>query len=587
MKTKSSAGRENIRSCRALTPGSLRCHRHTFSISAFATSKNQQASHSKSYPSSACVPLLHTMENLNSRNSIPTGMLGEGDIAKAAADFLASSSERRKRARASSANNGEFPRKRLDNTKPQSANMDTARKAAADLMRESPSYRNLVRMEEKLDLAIMRKQQDIKESLKSQSYFESRVFRLYLFNTYRSQPGAAGTTEDDVPSWSLRIQGRLLNKSEERPSKSNNSTNQERANQAARGIPSPVTDPVGPGVPILQSSPSISLSGVNQNAQVGNPNTPLTPIPGAPPGDAQQSVITGQPPKCSDIFKRIVIELDKEFYPENNLIEWKRNDKEPSSDGFEISRSGDKEFTAKIFLYIDHKPEQFRLSHALSRLIGVKTDTKKGIFAGVWQYIKKNRLQCVDDRSAVRLDQGLKGLLGPMNANMEVLKLQQLFTVVKSHMGPPEPLMIEYEVKLNGDVVDNQDCYDIQVNVQDTTLLETARKAGVFGLELPQSAEFEALREKHLFALVKIAEHKKRRDFFKGFCSNPVQFINHLILSQTRDLKVLGGSTGRNPEEERKAAFYQQQWVHEAVPRYLLRKAIADTADDTGESTMK
>lgn len=530
------------------------------------------------------------MDNLNSRNGLPLGTLGEGDIAKAAADFLASSSERRKRARVSAASNAELPRKKLDTSKPASINIDVANKAAADLMRESPSYRNLVRMEEKLDLAIMRKQQDIKESLKSQSFFESRVFRLYLFNTYRSQPGAPGTTEDDVASWSLRIQGRLLKKSEERPGKSCSSTNQDSgggANKASRGVSSAVTDPVGPGVPILQNAPAVTPSSVNQSAHLANPNTPLMPIQSPVLGESNQSVITGQPPKCSDIFKRIVIELDKEFYPENNLIEWKRNDKEPSSDGFEISRSGDKEFTAKIFLYIDHKPEQFRLSHALSRLIGVKTDTKKGIFAGVWQYIKKNRLQCVDDRSAVRLDQGLKGLLGPANANVEVLKLQQLFTVVKSHMGPPEPLMIEYEVKLNGDVVDNQDCYDIQVSVQDTSLIETARRAGVFGLQLPQSTEFEALREKHLLALVKIAEHKKRRDFFKGFCSNPVQFINHLILSQTRDLKVLGGSTGRNPEEERKAAFYQQQWVHEAVPRYLLRKAIADTADDTGESALK
>lgn len=532
------------------------------------------------------------MDNLTARNSLAAGTLGERDIAKAATDFLTSSSERRKRGRSTSVNGAEQPRKRLDASKPQSVSIDVARKAAAELMRESPSYRNLVKMEEKLDLAIMRKQQDIKETLKSQFYFESRIFRLYLFNTYRSQPGSPGTTDDDVPSWSLRIQGKLLLKGEERLGKpgQNAQTVERLGGPAGQSIPTGIAgtaaSPVGPGVPPLHNAPTTPLPGMNPNMYANAPNAAAA-LSGSVPGEAPHSVISGPPPKCSDIFKRIVIELDKELYPENNLIEWKRNDKEPSSDGFEISRSGNKEFTAKIFLYLDHKPEQFRLSHALSRLLGVKTDTKKGIFTGVWQYIKKFRLQCVDDRSAVRLDQGLKGLLGPANANVEVLKLQQLFTVVKSHMGPPEPLMIEYEVKLNGDVVDNQDCYDVQVNVQDTTLIEAARKAGVFGLELPQSGEFEALREKHLLALVKIADHKKRRDFFKGFCSNPVQFINHLILSQTRDLKVLGGSTGRNPEEERKAAFYQQQWVHEAVPRYLLRKAIADTAEDTGESALK
>lgn len=532
------------------------------------------------------------MENLTARNAVGAGALGAREVGKAAAEFLSSSSERRKRGRPPTANGTEPPRKRLDATKPQSVRIDTARKAATELMRESPGYRKLVKMEERLDLAIMRKQQDIKETLKTQSYSESRIFRLYLFNTYRSQPGAPGTTEEDVPSWSLRIQGQLLPKGEETIKSGRNSLAITRiggngSQSVPDGVAGTATDSVGPSVPALHNTPTTAMPAMNPNMYANSPTASGALLTGSGPGEAQQSVITGAPPKCSDIFKRIVIELDKELYPENNLIEWKRNDKEPSSDGFEISRSGFKEFTAKLFLYVDHKPEQFKLSHALSRLIGVKTDTKKGIFSGVWQYIKKMRLQCVDDRSAVRLDNVLKGLLGPANASVEVLKLQQLFAVVKSHMGPPEPLMIEYEVKLNGDVVDNQDCYDVQVNVQDTTLIESARKAGVFGLEMPQSAEFEALREKHLLALVKIAEHKKRRDFFQGFCSNPVQFINHLILSQTRDLKVLGGSTGRNPEEERKAAFYQQQWVHEAVPRYLLRKAIADTAEDTVESALK
>lgn len=119
--------------------------------------------------------------------------------------------------------------------------------------------------------------------------------------------------------------------------------------------------------------------------------------------------------------------------------------------------------------------------------------------------------------------------------------------------------------------------------MEDRLLSESAQKSGIFGLSFPQDVQYHALKEKHVEALEKIALHKRRRDFFINFCENPVEFINNLILSQTRDLKVIGGSTGRNPEEERKASFYQQQWVHEAIPRYLLRKAIADTAKKTAE----
>ncbi|KAI0564819.1 SWIB domain containing proteincomplex [Gracilaria domingensis] len=486
----------------------------------------------------------------------------ESDVGRAAADFMASASERRKRARASMGPIGEQARKRHISSHPPKVNVEAARKSALALSGESPAYKKLMEMEERLDLALMRKQQDIKEMLKSQFFSEKRVFRLYIFNTYRSQPEAPGVTSEDVASWSLRIQGQLL------PKKDSLKTF-DHGNEM---------EPQSAGVPGLTTTPG--ATGISSGAQ-------SSAIPGQYQTSEPASVLTGPPPKCSDVFSKVIVELDKDLYPENNMIEWKRKDGEPSSNGFEISRAGSKEFTAKIYLFVDHKPDQFRISWQLSRLIGVKKETKRNIYNSVWQYVKKNRLQCVDDRTAVRLDAGLKTLLGPVNQSVEVLKLQQLFAIIKSHMGPLEPIQIEYEVKLNGDVVDNQDCYDIEVNVQDTSLIESARKAGTFGLGLPQSTEYEALSEKHMVALQKIAEHKRRRDFFVGFCSNPVQFINHLILSQTRDLKVLGGSTGRNPEEERRASFYQQQWVYEAVPRYLLRKAIADTAEETVESVLK
>eukprot|EP00173_Palmaria_palmata_P005224 Plantae.Rhodophyta-Palmaria_palmata.ctg8838.p1 GENE.Plantae.Rhodophyta-Palmaria_palmata.ctg8838~~Plantae.Rhodophyta-Palmaria_palmata.ctg8838.p1 ORF type:complete len:155 (-),score=33.89 Plantae.Rhodophyta-Palmaria_palmata.ctg8838:147-611(-) len=152
------------------------------------------------------------------------------------------------------------------------------------------------------------------------------------------------------------------------------------------------------------------------------------------------------------------------------------------------------------------------------------------------------------------------------------------------HMGPPDPIQLDYTIKLSGSVVDNQACFDIKVDVPDESLQDSASGAGVFGLTYPNSSEFVVLGEKHVEALEKIAHHKRRRDFLEGFCSNPVEFINNLILSQTRDLKTIAGSSGRNPEEERRASFYQQQWVREAVPRYLLRKAIADTAKKASEN---
>lgn len=529
--------------------------------------------------------------------------LTDVDIGRAATEFLSASSERRKRNRAANTNPAELARKQAV---PHTLNVDLARKSALALMQESPSFKRLIQLEEQLDLAIMRKQQAIREVTKADMYSEPRIFRLYIFNTYRSQPDSEGVTPDEVPSWSLRIQGKLLPKGEGSSSEKNvppvdmprdapaapaTSLASDAAVSAAtttgagaHGDAPNATLPLGTPPANAHAGAAGAGSSAAAGASMATGNDGQSASAAAPPPIESASVITGATPRCSDVFSRIVVELDKDVYPENNIIEWKRNDHEPSSDGFEISRAGSQEFTAKVYLFVDHRPTRFRLSDPLARLIGTQTETRSGIFASIWEYVKKHRLQCVDNRAAVRLDAGLKTLLGPANMQLEAVKLQQLFAIVKSHMDVADPLMIEYDVRLNGDIVDNQDCYDVHANVADMGLMEAGRQAGVLGMVLAQSGEFEALNERHLLSLEKLAHHKKRRDFFESFCSNPVQFINHLILSQTRDIRVLGGSTGRNPEEERRAPFYQQQWVHEAVPRYLLRKAIADTAEDTMES---
>lgn len=536
------------------------------------------------------------MDSVNG-NSIPSHLsMNEGDISKAAAEFLTASSERRKRSRASIGGSAELARKR---GAMQPIDGELARKSTMALMQESPSFKRLVELEGQLDLAIMRKQTTLTELLKTETQSESRIFRLYIFNTYRSQPGTDGVTPDDVGSWSLRIQGKLLPKgdgaaSDSVPPAVLNSVDVSSGTAATTGtgagmkttlISSTANGIGGNGTNTTNASASVSNSQFAQRIL----NTNMADGASNGPGGSTEntSVITGEEPRCSDVFNRIVVELDKEIYPKNNVIEWKRGERENACDGFEISRAGSQEFVAKIYLFVDHKPARYRLSADLARIIGSQYETRSGVFSSIWQYVKKHRLQCVDNRTAVRLDDGLKSLLGPSNKNLRTVKTHSLFSILKNHMGPAEPLRIEYEVRLSGDVVDNQDCYDIHVHVADMSMLELARKTGVFGLPVTNSSEYEALNERHLQALEKIAYHKKRREFFEGFCADPVQFINHLILSQTRDLKVLGGSTGRNPEEERRTGFYQQQWVHEAVPRYLLRKAIADTAEDTTENGLK
>ena len=51
-----------------------------------------------------------------------------------------------------------------------------------------------------------------------------------------------------------------------------------------------------------------------------------------------------------------------------------------------------------------------------------------------------------------------------------------------------------------------------------------------------------------------------RRAFFLGFSQSPVEFINALIESQSRDLKLVAGEGSRSAEKERRADFFNQPW---------------------------
>lgn len=612
---------------------------------------------------------------MSSPNGIDPGgvRLNEAGVSRATTDLLMASSERRKRGRPPTIpdrDSGEAPygsasqqqrqaeserkRRHVGSGVPGTVNVAAAKRAAATLIRESPTYKRLIDVEEQVDVAIMRKQQDIKDALKNNSYTRTCTFRLYIFNTFRAQPkdgdasdsnsssagNDAGDSEDrpdgiggdnegsliggpasaakdkenaaaeanvDVSSWSLRLQGQFLEVEEVQATRE----------RAAASAGTPKTRNEAPGEGEGDASGGGASGGARGGAEDGDVSIRDTPMdtstdtPTGPrvgdnvgPGPVSNDVPTPPRPgqlknepgkplgpkvkapthlKCTDVFRKVVIELDKEVYGEKNLIEWNRVAGELASDGFELSRSGDKECTAKIFLYVDNSPERFKMSFVLSRLIGIRCDTRSNVFMAVWQYIKKKKLQCQNDRASVSVDSGLRTLMPSTHVAAEVVKLNHLFEIIKLHMGPADPIQLTYNIKLSGNVVENQACYDIEVEVPDDTLHESAVSTGIFGLTWPNSADFVTLNEKHLEALELVAYHKRRRNFLEEFCSSPVDFINQLILSQTRDLKVINGSSGRNPEEERWASFYQQQWVNEAVPRYLLRKQIADAAKRTAE----
>ncbi|KAL7139560.1 hypothetical protein ABFS83_09G061000 [Erythranthe nasuta] len=284
-------------------------------------------------------------------------------------------------------------------------------------------------------------------------------------------------------------------------------------------------------------------------------------------GAAQKSNSSSYP-KFSSFFKKITIYLDQGLYPDNHVILWESSRSPVLHEGFEVKRKGDKEFNAIVRLEMNHSPEKFKLSPALQEVLEIEVETRPRIMAALWHYVKMRNLQIPSDTSSFMCDPPLKKVFGE-----EKLKFSMVTQKITPHLTPPGHIHLEHRIKLSGGSPAGNTCCDVLVDIP--LLLE--KEMSTFLTNVENNKEIDACDEAISSALKKIHEHRRRRAFFLGFSQSPAEFINNLIASQARDLKVAASDTSRDVENEHRAEFFNQPWTEDAVIRYLNRK--------TGETT--
>ncbi|CAO2831137.1 unnamed protein product [Amaranthus hypochondriacus] len=279
-------------------------------------------------------------------------------------------------------------------------------------------------------------------------------------------------------------------------------------------------------------------------------------------------------PKFSNFFKRVTIGLDQRFYPENHLIVWENSRSSAPTEGFEVKRKGDKEFTVNIRFDMNYIPEKFKLSQPLTELLGIEAETRPRIIAAIWHYVKARKLQNQNDPSLFNCDPQLQKVFGE-----EKMKFTMVSQKISQHLSPPPPIQVEHHLKLSGSSPAGNACYDILVDIP----FPIQRELSMLLANTEKTKEIEICDEAICAAIRKIHEHRKRRAFFLGFSQSPSEFINALIESQSRDLKVASGEASRSVERERRSDFFNQPWVEDAVIRYLTRKP-ANAPDGPGST---
>ncbi|TXG51292.1 hypothetical protein EZV62_023816 [Acer yangbiense] len=269
-------------------------------------------------------------------------------------------------------------------------------------------------------------------------------------------------------------------------------------------------------------------------------------------------------PKFSSFFKKITIYLDQSIYSENHVILWESARSPALHEGFEVKRKGDKEFTAIIRLDMNYVPEKFRLSPTLMEVLGIEVETRPRIIAAIWHYVKVKKLQNPNDPSYFMCDPPLQKVFGE-----EKMKFAMVSHKISQHLTPPLPIHLEHRVKLSGNCPAGTTCYDVLVDVP----YPLEKEMSAFLTNTERIKEIDACDELICSAIKKIHEHRRRRAFFLGFSQSPGEFINSLVASQSKDLKLVAGDASRNAEKERRSDFFNQPWVEDAVVRYMNRKS--------------
>ncbi|KAL7267522.1 SWI/SNF and RSC complex subunit Ssr3 [Rhizina undulata] len=396
-------------------------------------------------------------------------------------------------------------------------------------------YRELREMERRYDAAILRKRCDIQEAV-NRSFKNNKTLRIFVSNTAKDQPwqnadrpldeNAFDFDTGQIPTFRVRIEGRLLDDDDD-------------------------------------------LSELDPDCDLGLKN----PSPPTPPPKR----------KFSSFFKSITVELErnKDIHPEGNIIEWRKQPINPAPpapgappppppfefDGFEFERKGDENITCTIKLVRDESPDRFRLSSALAQLLDTKEDTRAGIVMGIWEYVRVNGLQDMDERRTINCDAAMKSIF-----NCDRLYFPQIPDLTLSHIAPLEPITISYTIRTDVPSNFSPTVYDVTVAVEDP--IRAKMQALVNSTFYAQSVREISVIDDQIALLVQAINHSKaKRDFWHAFSEDPAEFVKRWVASQKRDLDTISGegmAASVEEEEKRRAAFYDK--VGESV-YMLLAKA--------------
>ncbi|KAF3491481.1 uncharacterized protein GIQ15_00998 [Arthroderma uncinatum] len=414
-------------------------------------------------------------------------------------------------------------------------------------------YKRLRDVEKRLDASMIRKRLDIYDSV-NKNVKRFRTMRIWVSNTVESQPWQQQDSNSDeamgtklgAGRYKVKIEGRLLD------------------------------DNVDPTIPD-DSDEEEETENRERDPDAMEEDT----------SSAKTSKPKPQRKRFSQFFKTITVDFDKPT--ENGVadlatITWNKPDVPanaaalPASadfDTLEFSRAAEVNLNVTINLVRDETPERFQLSKELAAILDVDKDTRAGIVAGIWEYVKASGLQESEEKRTIQCDDRLRAIFG-----CEKMYFPAIPESTATHTATLEPIKLPYTIRVDPEFQKDPKptIYDIRVAIDDPLRAKL--------ISLTASPEFPAML-RHVSSLddqvalaVQALHHSKaKHSFYTAMSKDPANFMQRWINSQRRDLETVLGETPRPGQGDKGMEFRRggedSAWdtavARESV-RYMLAK---------------
>lgn len=459
----------------------------------------------------------------------------------------------------------------------------------SDLVPELRLYEQLIESERRIDVYLARKKIDLHQSVSQwnnsktsqtpQNKKDVRYLRVFVSNIAENQPWQNPESETTEGTWTMRIEGRLLDDRDvqdaERPKFSSflqaiavdfkkPKKQEERADKedeqdvAMGGVDEAKTDNMlNLSLPLQIPGGSANLNGVEGTAN-------LSAGQAKKPSPEQQG---------SDIA---------------DAVEWHLDPKNPVDfDGLDIKRPGTENVDCTITIQQKGLTgEDLEFSPELSTLIGISHGSLHEAVYSLYKYILMNDLLVNDEtnvktnsasdstngeKTMVQLDDSLRTLLRSKPSNDEelsqtVLRLSQIPPLINAHISPIPPVKLDYTIRVDKASTYGELVFDLEVPSQsygkapkDELASEGVALLTDFNrLTTELQADLQKLDARTNALQLQLNASANKYQFYQKLAQDPTHFLKDYMASTANALKVLSGDEGFNEDSVRKSQFYKE-----------------------------